>query len=356
MRVVLGLLAFWCAHALAAQDLPYPDTTIVYDYRPDWQVYRGNAYQPLAGDAQAIFFLITRAYENGARVCVSQPTRFSLLINGRLWRADVRGTICLPLDSLGESAGLPLTLGVYSEAGVSRLVTHRVASSVGHELLRLPRPSDGYYQFTILAALVLFVFFLALLRANPKLMQDYVDVSRVFAIRERDENLQATRITSSINLLFLVFCCLLCAYVLLISRNYEKVQAETLGGFLWVWFVFGLIFFGSFAIKFILTRLWAAAFLMEEFSSLQFFNFVRILIQTCAGVALIGLVFYGFGLSRQSLFQWLPPIVNIALAVATVFLFLKLMGRTRQSLFHLFFYLCVSEIIPLVVLIKVFLY
>lgn len=356
MRVVLGLLAFWCAHALAAQDLPYPDTAIVYDYRPDWQVYGGDRYQPLAGDALAIYFPITRTNETGARICVSQPTRFSLLINGRLWRADLRGTVCLPLDSLGESAGLPLTLGVYSEASVNRLTTHRVAAAVGRELLRLPRSSDGFYQFTILAALLLFAFFLVLLRASPKLMQDYVDVSRVFAIRERDENLQATRITSSINILFLVFCCLLCAYVLLISLNYGQVQAVTLGGFLWRWFVFAFIFFGSFAVKFVLTQLWAAAFLMEEFSSLQFFNFVRILIQTCAGVALVGLVFYGFGLSRQSLFQWLQPIVNIALAVATVFLFLKLMGRTRQSLFHLFFYLCVSEIIPLVVLIKVFLY
>ncbi|HAC23943.1 MAG TPA: hypothetical protein DCE81_03410 [Cytophagales bacterium] len=356
MRVVLGLLAFCCVHALAAQNHTYPDSALVYDYRPDWRVYRGDAYQPLVEDARAIYFQITRSNEAGAQVCISQPTRFSLLVNGRLWRADLKGSHCLRVDSLAANPGLPLTLGVYSEAGVSRLVTHRVAASGAREELRVPRPSDDFYQFSILAALLLFTFFAVLLRASPKLMQDYVDVSRVFAIRERDENLQATRITSSINILFLFFCCLLCAYVFLISFNYKQTQADTLGGFFWLWLIFSLLLSGSFAIKFFLTRMWAAVFLMDEFSSLQFFNFVRMLIQTCAAMALIGLVFYGFGLSRQALFQALQPIINIALTVATVFLFLKLMGRTRQSLFHLFFYLCVSEIIPLVVLIKVFLY
>jgi hypothetical protein len=357
MRVVLGLLAFWCAHALAAQDLPYPDTTIVHDYRPDWQVYQGDRYQPFDdGKADAIYFQVTRSAEANARVCITQPQRFSIIMNGRLVRADLRGTFCLSLDSLAAQVGLPLTMGVYSETGVSQLQTHRVAAQVRASLMLLPRPSDGFYQFTILAALLLFVFFLVLLRASPKLMQDYVDLSRVFALRERDENLQATRITSSINILFLVFCCLLCAYVLLISFNYERPQAETLGGYLWRWCWFGVIFFGSFVVKFILTQVWAAVFVMQEFSSLQFFNFVRILIQSCAGIALIALALYGFGLSRQSLFEWLLPVVNMALALATLFLFLKLMGRSRQSLFHLFFYLCVSEIIPLVVLIKVFLY
>jgi hypothetical protein len=44
------------------------------------------------------------------------------------------------------------------------------------------------------------------------------------------------------------------------------------------------------------------------------------------------------------------------LVLSSIFLYFKLLSRTGSSLFHLFSYLCGSEIIPLMILIRVLLF
>ena len=92
----------------------------------------------------------------------------------------------------------------------------------------------------------------------------------------------------------------------------------------------------------------------RDTAGFQFFNFIRGLV---VALLLIGTVsILGFSLRFGVDYYFLVKCFFVMLAINAILIFFKLLSRESTSAFHLFSYLCATEIMPLLILTKVFLF
>jgi hypothetical protein len=92
---------------------------------------------------------------------------------------------------------------------------------------------------------------------------------------------------------------------------------------------------------------------MRGMARYHFFNWVRLLlVMFGAATAIIFMYFISRG-DHPYLFVVFLSVVAGTLLVWIVMAFFKLSGRSGHSMFHLFSYLCATEIIPLLITVKV---
>jgi hypothetical protein len=119
------------------------------------------------------------------------------------------------------------------------------------------------------------------------------------------------------------------------------------------WFELSLILLGVFFLKIILVYGLTWLFGMHEVAGIHFFNWVRSLL-VVFGVITIVLSFYFIIRGQsESFFRILLQLVSWILVGWMVLIFLKLSARRGHSLFHLFSYICATELIPFLITIKV---
>jgi Domain of unknown function (DUF4271) len=339
----------------------------VKDLQPEWLVFQGNAYQNYDNQkARAIYFTLDPSTFKGNFLSVKSPRPFRVFVDQKLIIQQDHGTVLLSVDSLNQVYPGTLFFGVFQEKGVETLQTRIVGPESGafRSWVDVQRRKENFFlDFLVLATIILAVYFVLLFRTNPRLTLDYLNVSKLFFIQEREENLLATRVTSSVNLLFYLFCSLFCALVLLVIFQFSEgavgpsfyFPIRSAGeGFL-QWGKLSLFIVAWLAFKLLIISLFSSLFALRDTSALQYFNFIRVLFFIAGLIMVICLgyfVYYGYpagphiGLLRMTVF---------ILSLFTVMIFLKLMTFAPFSSFHLFSYLCASEIIPLVILIKVLL-
>jgi hypothetical protein len=222
------------------------------------------------------------------------------------------------------------------------------------------RVSSGFSSFILGITIVLLVFITALLRTNPQLTQDYLNVTRLFNIRDRDEG-QILRITSSVNLLFYFFCSALASLALLVTVHSSSEGISFLSrsnvvdglGFL-EWLILSIVIFLVMLLKLIISTVVSNLFGWKDLASVQFFNFIRMVILSLAIIAVISLAGFSFGFSMN--YFTLLKLACILLALGAAIIYIKLLARATFHFFHLFFYLCATEVLPLVILVKILLY
>ncbi|HLZ16451.1 MAG TPA: DUF4271 domain-containing protein, partial [Cyclobacteriaceae bacterium] len=91
-----------------------------------------------------------------------------------------------------------------------------------------------------------------------------------------------------------------------------------------------------------------------DIASFQFFNFVRVLILSLTLIAAISV--FCFSLQIDINYFTLLRFGCLLMVLGAGLLYFKLQTRTSFHSFHLFSYLCATEIFPLVILVKVLLF
>lgn len=354
-RKYLLLLFFtFCALGLNAQ---VHDYTVIRDLKSDWNT---NAKDPRK--TRAAYFVINQDVNKGASLLIDNKESFSVFINGKLVYAAKAGQVLLNLDSLAKLYSASLNVGVFCDRGCTWLTTQVVIpTSLQPEDLILVRESQYFLNFSILAAVILLVYWVALLTTNARLALDYINFIKLFSLQERDENILTSRITSSVNFLFYGFVSLVGAFLLIVIFHYApqefpiaySFQASTLGEAFLHWAELAVGIFLLFLIKLVLIYIFSLLFGMNEVAPLQFFNYLRLFLFIFGLAGLMALFFFIFKIQGMSGYSGLLFTAAIILVVWKVILFLKLIVRVPFRVFHLFSYLCASEIIPFVILIKV---
>jgi len=92
----------------------------------------------------------------------------------------------------------------------------------------------------------------------------------------------------------------------------------------------------------------------RDVTGVQFFNFIRVLILSLSLIAMVSLFCFSMGITVD--YFILLKAGCALLAVGAGLLYFKLQARTVFRSFHLFSYLCATEIFPLVILVKVLLF
>jgi len=203
------------------------------------------------------------------------------------------------------------------------------------------------------------IFLVGVVRLNPKLSSDYFSINKIFSLRESEDDQFYYRITST-NILFYLFTSMLFSlffsiigYFLELGGELNVQGARGYWEYLLLWGKVSLMVLGLLLIKIIVTFVIALLFGSREVAGFHFLNFIRLSLVS-VGLLTLVLVFY-FLLHGQRLgvYNFLYMTFGWILMGWIILFFLKLVNRIRHSVFHLFSYICATEIIPVLVIIKV---
>ncbi len=331
------------------------------DLRNNWKISEGDHLEDYHGQAvNAIHLNIIDQFKGGI-IAIKAPGEFSVFVNGRL-QIRTRSELRLNVDSLlRENSGI-LLLSIFQNRNVKTIQTDLIVDvSLEHE--NFVRQSSHFTDFIILSALLLFGFFVILFRSNTRLTVDYLNLIKIFSFQEREEVIVTGRIGSSVNLLFFLFISLLCGLLLttifywgqplLHFSGSETIQSTT-EAFLW-WLFISFIIFVFLIGKLLLIWSMNTLFGFKNVVRFQFFNFIRSLYVASAIMAVVLIVYFLLDFKSPDFFYFLLASACGFMILSVFFLYFKLMPRTSSSVFHLFSYLCGSEIIPLMILVKLLL-
>jgi len=328
----------------------YGYDTLFSDLSNTWQVYEGKTYRKFEGKGNAIHFILGNDAKGTLEI--KGESYFSVFFNDKLYKKGV-GKIEWDIENLKRTHPFPLRVSIYSSRGVSGLSTRLI--NIGEE----SNTRKGNYSFRngiIVSSLILLIALVALIRNNPQATLEYFNVLKVFSVRNSDEGVVTIRVTSANNAFLYFFCSALVAFNLLIYFNNDKLFSKDFSvlSFFIELSLSTVIVFGILLSKIIIIRMVARLFRLSEFAPGQFYNFVRLLLIGFSFTSIVLLTTYMLGVHYEGWLTALAFIIVFMLAGFLTATFIKLNNRGGFTVFHLFSYLCASEIFPLVILLNVF--
>jgi hypothetical protein len=361
-KTILLLLA--CLTAIGGTGFSQNATV---DLQPQWLTYEDGKYIPREGNAESnsVYFNVETTKYPGAELRVQSTRPYFLFLNGKL-SGEYTGATRFSMDSLAtRHASATLIACVYQDGinprelstQVAKLKTNVVATTVAPAF----RPSDFFKDFVIVSGLTIIIFFLVITQINPKLASDYFSVIKIFSPREADDAQSNARLTSSNNFQFYIGCSLLLAFYLMIilynlPAEYAlplKFQTTGFWPVLWQWLRLAVIILTIFLMKIVMVFMLTRLFNMRGLARVHFFNWIRLMLIVFGGATIILFSYYILRGQSETFF-----VASLSLIVATLIgwifiVFMKLNGKTEHSMFHLFSYICATELIPLLITIKV---
>ena len=177
------------------------------DLIEDWQVYQNGLYGKYSNrenkDVSTVYFWIDTDKFAGDYFTIKSLTRFTLFLNGKLaFRGDDSSFY---IDSLAKAhQSTRLLVAIYkegiSEETIQTSIETRAVNSISKDESG-DKPTAFFRDFVIVAILVLLTLLIVVLRLNPKLASDYFSVTKIFSVRETDDNQIYTRISNSTNII-----------------------------------------------------------------------------------------------------------------------------------------------------------
>jgi hypothetical protein len=216
-------------------------------------------------------------------------------------------------------------------------------------------------DFYILATIVLLIILAVLLSTNPRFTSEYLNIRRVLAFRDRDENILNARLSSPINLVYYSFCAMITSLVFIILLNSDPTQYElsrytestSLLGAMFRWILISFIILLLIVAKIFLLYSLTRMYNIRGFLPLHHFNFIRLSLITFGLGLVFSLAYMLSGLTFEGFHSKVLVILCWVYGIWGLILFLKLINKAEFRISHLFSYICGSEIIPFLVIIKV---
>ncbi|HYG20702.1 MAG TPA: DUF4271 domain-containing protein [Ohtaekwangia sp.] len=340
-----------------------PYYIIKKDLSATWRTFADGRYEPISGQrVSTVYFTLEPQQYHGNYLDIQADRIFDLFINGRL--AGSAEAMLLPVDSLLQLYNAPFNIGVRARHGTLRdLNTVITAKISGERSDDVPeqRKSTSFRDFSVVAALVLVLLLIVVIRLNPKLASDYFAFTKIFSSYEGEDAQLYARITSSINIVFYVFCSLMMAYYLMIVFQFVgdrfplalSFQSANFFDAMLLWLKLSTALFLFFLVKIMLVYGLAFLFGLQGIGGVHFFNWVRLLV-VVFGAATVVLSIYFMARGQQAgVFSAALKFLSWGLAVWMALIVLKLRGRTDHTLFHLFSYICATELIPFLFIVKI---
>ncbi len=335
-----------------------------YDLQKDWLIFNNKGYTNYQAqdevDAVHIRFNEKRGVGDYLVIKASKPV--TLFLNNVLI-ASVHRADTLYIDSLRQQHNLlAFTLTFYASsikrAGLS---THLITPSLIKSVEPLtPQPPTYFRDFSFIGTLLVLAILLMIIRLNPKLASDYFSVTKIFSLRESEDSTVYTRITSSGNFLFYGFSSLTLGFflVLLFAKLPEKewMSIHSFQQAMGYWLLFSLAITVLLLGKMLVIYLFATLFNLRDVAGMQFFNWVRVLFLSIGvSITLLMIVIIRWNES-STLFPFFYQAIGWLLMGWILLAFFKIAAKARIGLFHLFSYLCATEIIPTLIVLKILYY
>lgn len=341
-------------------------STVIKELRSDWQYIESGKYKAFTNQkTKVVYFAIEATKYKGYYISIEEESPFSVFVNNKLIAGKDGGQCLLSLDSLSKLYSSSMFFGIYQRSGIGKLkTTIQAPVSVEQPFANILREQSYFLNFSILAALFLFAYFIALLNANPKLTLDYFNMAKILSVHEREDDLLNSRVTASVNLLFYLFGSLFASFILLIifhfgeslipSSLHFKITSVASGFFQWI--KLSMLISGLLILKLLLIYFASFVFHLKDTPSVHFFNYMRVLLLIFTLVGLGCTIYFMIHGQRPTFYLGLLWLSVIIFILGDLMIYFKLLVKASFRGFHLFSYLCITEIIPLVILIRVLLY
>ena len=226
---------------------------------------------------------------------------------------------------------------------------------------RLTNPATAFYLST---SLILLAVLAAFRRINPRGLQDFYNFRLALTLNTNMESRFSIRLFDQFNIALIALYCG-CISFLLILIALQVEDWASLFPFLLVASSVQLLFYWlggtvlallALFIKYMMTRMVAGWFQLGAFADLHILNYIRL----SAGVyALTTLLLVASNVSEMLTLAGTGlalVVLTIGLFIRTSVLFFKLLAFSNLRKLHLFSYLCTTEIIPLLISIKILYY
>ena len=105
--------------------------------------------------------------------------------------------------------------------------------------------------------------------------------------------------------------------------------------------------------KMLVVYIIASLFGVRDTAGFHFFNFIRLLLVILGILTLVLATYYVLHGQQKGFYSFLYELLNWILGGWVILLFIKLANRVQYSVFHLFSYICATEIIPFLLIVKV---
>jgi hypothetical protein len=357
---IIPLIAFFNAFSLGAQSFE-----IKKNLESEWLTFDGNKFTPFdeSDDKVKVLYLkLKNPDPRGEYLRVTANDPVHLFANNKL--AGEFTSFNLNIDSLARKYGADeLLIAVYfGEQSREDISTELLSSSnlaIKDSLEK--RHSFFFKDFVFVGALILLVMVAVMIRVNPKLATDYFSIPRIFSFREMEDAQVYTRIGSSTNILFYVYCSLLLGFYLLIIFHFvtpvypvgQAYEAQSFGGAFFQWLKISSLLLGLLFLKIIMVIGFSSLFGIAEVAGIHFFNWVRLIVVFFGLLTLALLIYFIWYGQNVSILSFMLQLLAWITAGWILLIFLKLGSKSGASMFHLFSYICATELIPFLFIIKV---
>lgn len=314
--------------------------------------------------SKSIIFKILKSEAAGSNLLLHSVGRNTLFMN-RNPIVVFHDHLILDLDSLTESLQLnEFTFTIYNSAGLVKIlmkatIDTQQPGSFSTQTTITERGKNAFTDFFVLAGFILLVFISVLVNRFPKDSADYSAIVNSLSFKNREETLITTRPMSRNNLLFIALNSLIIAFVLISFRILTPTNIQltiSIGSsamIYWDWFKFSLIVFALIILKYILISAFNRLYGLGEFRYIQFYNSLRFsLAVSLLAFTSLSIVFLSIRLPNLVIYNIMINIIVIMLLIRLGIMFFKLMNYSNHKTFHLFSYLCATELIPFLVLYK----
>jgi hypothetical protein len=321
--------------------------TLRTDLKPAWLMAQEHAWVQHDGKGKTAHLPLDQC--PGAFIEFEAKNPFTVFINNRLIHQSVNH-VRFSVDSLKNKVGNASMLTIFSASGVSSIVCRSIVIQPENVWKKKPNSNAS---FLITMSMVLVTALLALIRTNPAVATDYFSFGKIFSIRKTDDT-PTVRLTTSSNLLYVVFIVALLGTLLFILRNGSAV--------LWLGFRLSLakaiIYCGYVGLFVVVKILWVhlltGVFGLTDFRAAQIQDYLRLILASALFCGFVLLLFVILGMDWRPWLSRLEFFLACTQVVYTVLVYLKLMAQGGFTVFHLFSYLCLAEIIPLILLFKIY--
>jgi hypothetical protein len=362
MRIVLLFTLLVFSLSVSAQQ----QWVVKKDLQQEWLISDSTTYSKFTEEVSVTTVYVNlpvKQFRTDYFKCESSHP-VSVLLNNVLI-ADRVTTAAFSIDSLAKRYdATSLFISIHSEQHIS---TDNLATQIVSGVLHQTRSTEDIYakasttfrDFVITAVLALIIFLVSIIRLNPGLSSDYFSIRKIFFRRESEDDHYYYRVTSS-TILFYVFTSLLLALYLMIVSRFTNASLGIIGlteasyGLLiFTWLKISVYILLFLFIKITIIYLISLLFGIREIAGYHFFNFVRILLVTIGLFSIVLLIYFVLHGQRQSFYDFLYSAIPWILGAWILLGFLKLASRVQHSAFHLFSYICATELIPFFIILEV---
>lgn len=337
------LLAFFLFTSFGAE----AQDTLRIDLKPHCLRYT-DGFAPYSGNARVAYLPIQKC--TGGALEINSEEYFHIFFNQRLERFQVR-EFRMAVPDLKRSVGESGTIAIVTTDGLNNVRCEMVMLNNENVLTRKPTSTSS---FMIVMGVLLFASLILLARTNPALTFEYFNLGKTFSLKRADDMNLGMRLTSLSNLFFFLLCSTMGGVLLFLLRQAGGITeisfakaALGVGGLI-------ILIFALLILKVLWLRLFATLFDESVFGLSQFHDYLKILLASFSFGLLMLLLLVMLGLDWTT---WIVPLRYFIVITSVIFvllIFLKLLAQGGFTVFHLFSYLCVSELIPLIILLNIF--